>query len=158
MHNAREHGEPQPKKEEVIPMLEEARMVLPGIQALYGFQLVAVLSSGFEHLSHNHRLMHFLSLLANVTAIALIMAPAAYHRLAEEWSASARFMRISSRLIAWAMIALMIALATEVVLIGDVLFESWLIDWALGTALISLLGGLWFLWPLASRRGARKYD
>src|SRR5436309_794584 len=113
----------RPSKGEVVPLLEEARMVLPGIQALFGFQLIAVLSSGFEHLSQNHRLMHFCSLLATATAIALIMTPAAYHRIAEEWCASARFMRISSRLIAGAMIALMIGLTIEVVLIGDVLFK-----------------------------------
>ena len=132
-------------------------MVLPGIQALFGFQLVAVFTSGFEHVSQNHRLMHFLSLFATVTAIALIMTPAAYHRIAEEWSASARFMRNSSRLIAGAMIALMIALTIEVVLIGDVLFSSGTIDWVLATVLVVLFGGLWFLWPLATRRRVRKY-
>jgi len=66
-------------------------------------------------------------------------------------------MHISSRLIAWAMIALMIALTIEVVLIGDVLFSSWLVDWTLATVLIVLLGGLWFVWPLAIRRQLRKY-
>ena len=55
------------------------------------------------------------------------------------------------------MIALMIALTIEVVLIGDVLFNSRTIDWVLATVLVVLFDGLWFLWPLATRRRVRKY-
>ena len=43
-------------------LLEECRMVLPGIQALFGFQLIAVLSDGFDDkLSPGERQLHFLA-------------------------------------------------------------------------------------------------
>jgi len=104
--NHQERGS-EPTRDEVVPMLGEARMVVPGIQSLFGFQLIAVFTEGFRSLDAVQRLLHFTSLLATLIAIGLIMSPAAHHRLAEEWAATARFMRISSRLIALAMIALM---------------------------------------------------
>ena len=43
-------------------ILEECRMVLPGIQALFGFQLIAVFNPGFsEHLSTSEQHLHLLS-------------------------------------------------------------------------------------------------
>jgi hypothetical protein len=41
-------------------ILEECRMVLPGIQALFGFQLIAVFNQGFnEKLSTVQQQLHF---------------------------------------------------------------------------------------------------
>jgi Family of unknown function (DUF6328) len=155
--NHQERGS-EPTRDEVVPMLGEARMVVPGIQSLFGFQLIAVFTEGFRSLDAVQRLLHFTSLLATLIAIGLIMSPAAHHRLAEEWAATARFMRISSRLIALAMIALMIALTIEIVVISDFLFGSVLVDSAFAAAIVVFFGGLWFFWPLATRRPDRKYD
>ena len=57
--------------------------------------VIAVFTEGFRSLDAVQRLLHFTSLLATLIAIGLIMSPAAHHRLAEEWAATARFMRIS---------------------------------------------------------------
>lgn len=52
-------------------LLEDRRMVLPGIQALFGFQFVAVFNSGFsEKLSHNEQLLHLGALLCVLIATA----------------------------------------------------------------------------------------
>ena len=64
-------------------LLEEARMVLPGLQALFGFQLIAVFSTRFaDDLTPAEQRLHLLAILLVVVAIALIMTPAAYHRQA----------------------------------------------------------------------------
>ena len=63
--------------------IEEARMVLPGMQALFGFQLIAVFNERFKELTENERFIHFNATVLVTIAIALIMTPAAYHRLAE---------------------------------------------------------------------------
>ena len=56
-------------------------MVLPGVQALFGFQLIAVFNTGFaEKLSHGEQRVHLLALALVAMAGALIMTPAAYHR------------------------------------------------------------------------------
>src|SRR5215813_7873218 len=81
-------------------LLEECRMVLPGIQALFGFQLIAVFSQGFgAQLAPWQQKLHLASTLLVAVAIALVMAPAALHRLAVRGVASARFLRVGSRLL-----------------------------------------------------------
>jgi hypothetical protein len=39
--------------------IEEARMVLPGIQALFGFQLIAIFNERFKELTEDEQLIHF---------------------------------------------------------------------------------------------------
>ncbi|GAC1499183.1 MAG: hypothetical protein NVS1B6_05210 [Steroidobacteraceae bacterium] len=70
-------------------ILEESRMVLPGIQALFGFQLIAVFNPRFDDvLGQGAQKLHLGAVILTATAIALIMAPAAYHRQAERRSIS----------------------------------------------------------------------
>src|ERR1700674_1041889 len=73
--------------------IEEARMVLPGIQALFGFQLIAVFNERFRQLPTPEQAMHFAAILLIALAIALIMTPAAYHRQVEPGSVSAFFVK-----------------------------------------------------------------
>src|SRR3982751_3006850 len=62
-------------------LLEECRMVLPGIQSLFGFQLIAVFSDGFhQRLSGYEQDLHLGAIALIGVAIALIMTPAAVHR------------------------------------------------------------------------------
>jgi len=43
----RSNSEPESLKDQATHILDEARTVLPGIQALFGFQLIAVFSDRF---------------------------------------------------------------------------------------------------------------
>ena len=71
--------------------LDEARMVLPGLQALFGFQLIAVFSDGFERrLDATEQSLHLAAIVLVTIAIAIVMTPAAYHRQVEPRSATAR--------------------------------------------------------------------
>jgi len=81
-------------------LLEECRMVLPGIQALFGFQLIAVFNQGFgEKLSHAQQLVHLAAIVLTTLAMALVMTPAALHRQAEPTSVSERFLWIASNVV-----------------------------------------------------------
>jgi Family of unknown function (DUF6328) len=66
--------------------IEEARMVLPGIQALFGFQLMAVFNQRLNELGEAEKLTHFVSALLIALSIGPIMTPAAYHRHVEPGS------------------------------------------------------------------------
>src|SRR5216683_301777 len=60
MPNSREQSEELSLSKAAQYLLEECRMVLPGIQALFGFQLVVVFSPGFsEKLTRPEQLVHF---------------------------------------------------------------------------------------------------
>src|SRR5205814_5379235 len=81
-------------------LLEECRMVLPGIQALFGFQLIAVFNEGFgEKLSHAEQWLHLVAILLTVLSMALVMTPAALHRQTEPKEVSERFVWIASNMV-----------------------------------------------------------
>jgi Family of unknown function (DUF6328) len=71
--------------------IEEAPMVLPGIQALFGFQLIAVFNERFKELTKDEQLIHFSATVLVTIAIAPIMASAACHRFAEQTTISKFF-------------------------------------------------------------------
>ena len=68
--------------ERISTMLIEARVILPGAQALLGFQFAAFLTASFEQLPHPAKLVHLGCLACVALCVLLLMAPAAYHRLA----------------------------------------------------------------------------
>jgi hypothetical protein len=71
--------------------IEEARMVLPGIQALFGFQLVAVFNERSKQLPDDEQRLHFTAIILIAVAIAVIMTHAAYHRQVGPGSVSEQF-------------------------------------------------------------------
>src|SRR5678815_3475380 len=71
---ARNETEELPPSEAAEHLLNECRMVLPGIQALFGFQLVAVFTDGFAtKLSSAEQRVHFFAITLVAAAIAIIM-------------------------------------------------------------------------------------
>lgn len=71
-------------------------MVLPGIQALFGFQLIAAFNERFKELTKDEQLIHFGTTVLVTIAIVLIMTPAACHRLAEQTTISKFFVWLAS--------------------------------------------------------------
>jgi hypothetical protein len=93
-------SQPLPLPEAVRDLLEECRMVLPGIQALFGFQLIATFSDRFARdLSTQLQHLHLLAIALIAIAIGLIMTPAAYHRQYAPQQVSQTLIRISSALL-----------------------------------------------------------
>ena len=128
-------------------LLEECRMVLPGIQALFGFQLIAVFHPRFtEVLNSAEQKLHLLAIGLVGIAIALIMSPAAYHRQNCPQKITARFMDVSTRLVLWSMPALALSLSLEIYLISRIIVG---VAWAvvLAAAQLAICSFLWFVVP-----------
>ena len=133
-------------KDSANQMIEEARMVLPGIQALFGFQLIACFNERFGELTRNQQMMHFVAIGLVALAIALVMTPAAFHRIQAPHSVSERFLKISSVLLLLGMAPLAVAICMEFYLVGRLLFDAdWLFAAALG--LFGVFMALWVLLP-----------
>jgi len=135
-------------KEEAHIIHEEARTVLPGIQALFGFQLIAVFNRPFFDLGRSDRVVHLVALLLIAIAIGLIMAPAAYHRLSDPGIVSRHWIRVASRDITSAMVALMVAIGLDVYLVTLMIADETALAAALGAAAGAVLLWLWFALPL----------
>jgi Family of unknown function (DUF6328) len=77
-------------------MLIEARVILPGAQALFGFQLAIVLTRSFADLPFVSMIVQAASLLLVTLTVVLLMAPPAYHRIVYAGEASADMYRVGS--------------------------------------------------------------
>jgi hypothetical protein len=140
-------------EEELDHVVEEARMVLPGIQALFGFQLIAVFNQRFEELlPYAGRVLHLVSLILVAIAIALIMTPAAYHRQAERGTISRELANLGSRLITIAMVPLTAAISLDVALVTYAIVATWWVSLIAGAALAIVFASLWFIYPEMKRR------
>jgi hypothetical protein len=145
---------PNTKKREEVPLskaaeylLEECRMVLPGIQALFGFQLVAVFNSEFEqNLSVAEQRLHLLAIALVAIAVAIIMTPAALHRQKGPYEVTDSFVRVSSRLLLWSMGPLALSISIDFYLVARVITHARLVS-LLGVALFVFFLILWFVLP-----------
>jgi uncharacterized protein DUF6328 len=137
-----------PLAEAVTHLLEECRMVLPGLQALFGFQLVAVFNTRFDNaLTATEQQIHLLALGLVALAGALVMAPAAFHRQTGPFEVSENFVALASRLLLSSMIPLMLAISLDFYLIARVILANRVISLFLAIALLCLFSCLWFLLP-----------
>jgi hypothetical protein len=140
-------------------LLDECRMVLPGVLALLGFQLVAVFNSGFRDvLSRGEQLLHLGAVLAGVLSIAMIMTPAAIHRTREQMSVSRSFIRLSSRLLMLGMVPLAIGITADVYLVARILTQSASAALVASAMCDVAFVSLWILVPRRARLRARTYD
>ena len=145
----------RPEQRKAVPLaqsarflLEECRMVLPGIQALFGFQLIAVFSPGFdEKLGPAEQRLHLAAIALIAVAIALVMAPAAYHRQTGPEEVTETFIRISTRLVLWSMLPLAIGICLDFYLIARTILEGGVLVPILAALLLAVFLVLWFVLP-----------
>jgi hypothetical protein len=135
--------------------IEESRMVLPGIQALFGFQLIACFNQGFRELPLGEQRLHYAAIVLITLAIAMIMAPVAYHRIVEQGSVSRFFVQYISWMVAAAMVPLMVALCLDIYLIGTVILTERWAGAVMAGALLLVFAGLWFAFPFLMRQQER---
>ena len=133
-------------------VLEECRTVVPGMQALFGFQLIAVFSSAFsEQLSSMERMLHLIAIVLVTIAIALVMTPAALHNQTEPLAVSSRFIRISSRLLMASMAPLALGLCLDIYLVARVIVGTRGVAATVAASLLGVFIVLWLLLPRVSR-------
>jgi hypothetical protein len=134
-------------------VLEECRTVVPGMQALFGFQLIAVFSATFEQqLSPAERVMHLAAIVLVTIAIVLVMAPAALHRQTEPMAISQRFIDISSRLLMASMAPLAVGICLDVYVIARIIARSRGVAGVVAAFLFGIFLVFWVLMPRAVRR------
>lgn len=142
-----------PLSQAIQHLLEECRMVLPGIQALFGFQLVAVFNNSFsEKLDSTGQIIHLVAIALVAVAVALVMAPAAYHRRTGPEQVTRHLLRLSSTLLLLSMFPLALGIALDFYLIAQLITGRDGLSACLSGALLVLYGGLWLGLPRYRRR------
>jgi hypothetical protein len=136
---------------ELIELLNELRVALPGIQVLFAFLLIVPFSQGFAGVSDTQKLVYFLSFLSTSMATALLIAPTAYHRIRWRAHDKEQMLVTSNRMTIAGTAFLALAMSLVVFFISDVLYGNWS-AW-LTAAAAGTFAWLWFGLPIV--RAAR---
>jgi hypothetical protein len=136
-----------PLATKVEQLLTEARVIIPGAQALLGFQFIAMLTSGFDRLPQSVKAVHGLALCLVAINVILLMTPAALHRLAFNGEDSRTFLRMGSALVIAAPGFLAAGIAAEAFVGLYKVFPN--AGWDSIGAIVSFLAliGLWYVIP-----------
>lgn len=146
---------------EMRNIIEEARVVLPGVQALFGFQTIAVFNDRFEDLAYYAKACHALGMIMVIISIAMVMTPAIYYRTCHG-HASAPMVSLSSRMIRGALWPLAAGLALDMFTVMHVVAAGMPARMALsvgaGVGTLALLCGLWFFLPRHAHKKKPRAD
>jgi len=128
-------------------------MILPGIQALFGFQLVAVFNERFADIfDETGQLLHLAALVLVALACALAMTPAAIHRQTQRGKVSSALLDQSSFFVGAAMLPLMAAISIDVGLVAYAVTESETVSVTLGMLCALAFLSLWIGVPQWRKR------
>ena len=135
---------------ELIELLQELRVVIPGVQVLLAFLLTAPFQQRFAELPGSMRNVFFASIACATLATAFLIAPSAHHRLRWRAGEKERLVRVGNRMAIVGTVFLAAAIVLALYVITDVLFTT---DLAVVTALAALVlfGVLWYVVPMVGR-------
>lgn len=128
---------------ELIELLNELRVALPGVQVLFAFLLTLPFTRGWPQLGHTERVMYFVALLLAAVASGFLIAPSAHHRLRFRRRDKEQLVLWGNRMALCGLVSLALAIAASIAVVADFLYGEW-IGLPLAGAALLFLGVLWF--------------
>lgn len=132
-------------------MLTEARVILPGAQALLGFQLVITFSDAFEKLPFASKIVHLVALGLLALTVIWLMAPAAFHRIVYAGEDTPELHALGTRFLLAASVTLALGISADLGVVVGKVINSDQAGAAAAVASLCLLTGLWHVYPLVLR-------
>lgn len=145
-----EETEKERLNRELIELLNELRVALPGVQVLFAFLLAVPFQARFGQTTSFQRDVYFAGLALSLIATAFLIAPTAVHRLNFRANDKEAIVLISNKLVIAGTGFLALAMICVIALISDILFGK------TATIIVSLLSTLlfvllWVVLPLSRR-------
>jgi hypothetical protein len=136
---------------ELMELLQELRVVIPGVQVLLAFLLTAPFQQRFAELPGSMRNAFFAAIVCATLATAFLIAPSAHHRLRWRAGEKERLVRVGNQMAIIGTVFLAAAIVLALYVITDVLFTT---NLAVLTAIGGLVvfGGLWYVLPMLGRQ------
>jgi Family of unknown function (DUF6328) len=151
--NHQETGEDRQERtaREVVELLQELRIVLPGVQVLFAFLLTVPFAGRFTELTDVQRYVFFGTLLCTAAATALLIAPSAHHRLLFRRGAREYRLQTGNALTIAGLAFLVPAMVGVVYVITDLMFG---LAGAVAVTVVMAISfvGLWFVLPFLYRQ------
>ena len=137
---------------ELIELLNELRVALPGVQVLFAFLLAVPFAQGFTRVTEFQRALFFVVMALTAVSAALLIAPSAWHRLRFRQQDKERILRVSNTMSIGGLGFLALAMTGAVMLIADFIYSPTLTIIS-GVVASVLFGLLWYVLPLLGPRG-----
>lgn len=139
----------------LIELLQELRVALPGIQVLFAFLLIVPFQQGWVKITDFEKVVYYVTLLSTAVSSALLIAPTARHRLRFRELDKRWIVETANRLAIAGLGFLAVSIVGVILLVSQVVYSS--ATAAIATAaVLALIVWLWFLAPLI--RGGRGDD
>jgi hypothetical protein len=147
-------SEQERKARELIELLQELRVVLPGVQVLFAFLLTVPFSARFGDVSPLQQTVFFATLTCTAISAGLLIAPSAHHRLLWRQQAREHRLRLANRLAIAGMVLLVPGMVGVMFVITDILFGSTAAA-AATAAITAFFLYVWFVIPIRYRLNER---
>jgi hypothetical protein len=150
-HNdGREESEQERLDRNLNELLQELRVVIPGVQVLFAFLLTVPFQQNFTKINNFQRDVYFTTLICTAISAILLMSPTAYHRLTFRYQQKRKLVFYSNRFAIFGLTFLALAMTGALLLVTDVLFST--ATSAVVTALtVAAFLVLWYALPLRRR-------
>jgi hypothetical protein len=135
---------------QMLELLNELRVALPGVQILFAFLLTVPFAQGFQRVTSTQRTLFYATLLATAASTICLIAPSATHRLRFHQHDRAFVIESANKYLIAGLVFLGIAIVLAIALITDYLYDRWIV-WAVPIAFFLILTSVWFVRPLLRR-------
>jgi hypothetical protein len=135
---------------ELIELLNELRVALPGVQVLFAFLLGVPFTQRFGEVTDTQKDVYFLTFLCTAIATALLIAPSAYHRLNWRRGDKEHLLVVSNRLAISGTAFLALAISGAVFVVTDILFDPTSAA-VVAAVTATFFGWFWYGLPLLRR-------
>jgi hypothetical protein len=132
---------------QMIELLNELRVALPGVQLLFAFLLTVPFANRFPKITDFQRDVFYITLLATTISTACLIAPSAAHRLRFHQKERAWLIESANVLLIAGLAFLAVAIGAAFLLVTDILFDGARV-WIYSAVVWVIIVALWFGRPL----------
>ena len=133
---------------QMIELLNELRVALPGVQIFFAFLLTVPFSQRFTKLTPFQIDVYYVTLITSALCAACLIGPSASHRLRFHQNDRAWIIESANSLLIMGLVLLAFAIGCAVLLITDMLFDGPRV-WIYTAFVVAVVVWLWFLRPLS---------
>jgi peptidoglycan biosynthesis protein MviN/MurJ (putative lipid II flippase) len=136
---------------ELIELLNELRVALPGVQVLFAFLLTVPFSQGFAQLDDSDRRVYFAAVLATAAATLCLIAPSAHHRLRFRSGVKEQLLQVANVFTIVGLSLLAFAMSAVTYVIADVIYPG-TVPRIVAGVLAGAFVVVWFVVPVFYRQ------
>jgi hypothetical protein len=146
-------SEHERRDRQMIELLNELRIALPGVQILFAFLLTVPFTQGWQRVTEFQKDVFFATLIMTALSTTFLIAPSAAHRLRFHKHDRTWVIESANRMTIAGLVFLSFAMTGAFLLITDYLFDGTRV-WVYTGLMLLVLTTVWFARPLARRESS----